>query len=198
MKLIKNTASGMSLVELSAVMVVMSVIGLGLVYASQAIVFHYHNDQVRQEVRNYGNIIITEIAEELNKSQKVSIDGLNGFSRLQIFDDYTEAVPSLSVTAHTTQGIKFNGQWPLNNNLVLPGDGYFFDNGRRQIRLIDFSVQQETGSSGGSPIFRQSLLHIELTLEIETDSYENDSEITEEHYFQRKVFLGNYYLNTSV
>ena len=198
MKLIKNTASGMSLVELSAVMVVMSVIGLGLVYASQAVLFHYHNDQVRQEVRNYGNIIITEIAEELNKSQKVSIDGLNGFSRLQIFDDYSEDVPSLSVTAHSTQGIRFNGQWPLNNNLVLPGDGYFFDNGRRQIRLIDFSVQQETGSSGGSPIFRQSLLHIELTLEIETDSYENDSEITEEHYFQRKVFLGNYYLNTSV
>jgi type II secretory pathway pseudopilin PulG len=198
MKLIKNTASGMSLVELSAVMVVMSVIGLGLVYASQAVLFHYHNDQVRQEVRNYGNIIITEIAEELNKSQKVSIDGLNGFSRLQIFDDYLEDVPSLSVTAHSTQGIRFNGQWPLNNNLVLPGDGYFFDNGRRQVRLIDFSVQQETGSSGGSPIFRQSLLHIELTLEIETDSYENDSEITEEHYFQRKVFLGNYYLNTSV
>ena len=198
MKLIKNTASGMSLVELSAVMVVMSVIGLGLVYASQAVLFHYHNDQVRQEVRNYGNIIITEIAEELNKSQKVSIDGLNGFSRLQIFDDYLEDVPSLSVTANSTQGIRFNGQWPLNNNLVLPGDGYFFDNGRRQVRLIDFSVQQETGSSGGSPIFRQSLLHIELTLEIETDSYENDSEITEEHYFQRKVFLGNYYLNTSV
>jgi prepilin-type N-terminal cleavage/methylation domain-containing protein len=79
MRLIKKTASGMSLVELSAVMVVMSVIGLGLAYASQAIVFHYHNDQVRQEVRSYGNIIITEIAEELNKSQKVSIDGLNGF-----------------------------------------------------------------------------------------------------------------------
>ena len=47
-------------------------------------------------------------------------------------------------------------------------------------------------------IFRQSLLHVELTLEIETDSYENDEEITEEHYFQRKVFLGNYFLNTNV
>jgi len=193
---IRKTLPGITLVELSAVIVVISVIGMGLIYATQAVIFHYHNDQVRQEVRSYGNIILTEIAEELNMSQKVSIDGLNGFSRLQIYDDYSAVVPSLFITAHATQGIKFNGQWLLDNNLVLPGDGYFFDNGRREVKLKDFNVQKEIGSSAGSSTFRDALIQIELTLEITTESYENDEEITEDHYFQRKVFLGNYYLNT--
>ena len=197
-KLLKKTSLGITLVELSAVLVVLGVIGLGLTYASQAVLFHYHNDQARQEIRGYANIIISEISEELSKSQKISIDGLNGFSRLKIFDEYSSLVPSLTITAHSTQGIKFNGQFPLDNNLSIPGDSYFFDSGRREVRVKDFLVEQETASNSGSANFRKSLLKVELLLEIEMDSYENDEQITEEHYFQRKVFLGNYYLNTNV
>ena len=198
LKNFKKSYSGMTLVELAAVIVVMGVIGLGITYASQAVLFHYHNDQARQEVRSYANIIVTEIAEELNKAHKVSIDGLNGFSRLKIYDEYTAVVPSLTVTAHGSQGIKFNGVLPFENKLNMPGYSYFFDNGRREVRISEFFIDQENSSNGGSTNFKTSLLKIELVMELETETYENDKVVTEEHYFQRKVFLGNYYLNKNV
>ena len=74
----------MTLIELSAVIVVASIIGLGMTSAAQAVMLHYQTDTVRQDLRQYGNNIMREITRELQLSHKVEIDGLNGFSRLKL------------------------------------------------------------------------------------------------------------------
>ena len=41
---------------------------------AQAVMLHYQSDTVRQDLRQYGNQIMREIARELNLAQKVEID----------------------------------------------------------------------------------------------------------------------------
>jgi len=44
----------MTLVELSAAIVVMAIIGLGMTSGAQAVMLHYQSDTVRQDIRQYG------------------------------------------------------------------------------------------------------------------------------------------------
>ena len=91
-KIFKISSVGMTLIELSAVIVVASIIGLGMTSAAQAVMLHYQTDTVRQDLRQYGNNIMREIIRELQLSQKVEIDGLNGFSRLKLYKQLLELV----------------------------------------------------------------------------------------------------------
>ena len=74
----------MTLLELSAAIVVVSIIAIGMTSGAQAVMLHYQNDTVRQDLRQYGNNIMREIVRELNQSQKIEVDGLNGFARIKL------------------------------------------------------------------------------------------------------------------
>ena len=75
----------MTLLELSAGIVVMSIIGIGMTSGAQAVMLHYQSDTVRQDLRQYGNNIMREIVRELNLAQKIEFDSFNGFSRLRLY-----------------------------------------------------------------------------------------------------------------
>ena len=51
----------MTLLELSAAIVVMAIIALGMTSGAQAVMLHYQSDTVRQDIRQYGNNIMREI-----------------------------------------------------------------------------------------------------------------------------------------
>ena len=84
LKILKHTSKGMTLLELSAMIVVVSIIGIGMTTGAQAVMLHYQTDTVRQDLRQYGNNIMREITRELNLAQKIEIDGQNGFSRIKL------------------------------------------------------------------------------------------------------------------
>ena len=79
LKLLRKTSTGMTLLELSAGIVVMSIIGIGMTSGAQAVMLHYQSDTVRQDLRQYGNNIMREIVRELNLAQKIEFDSFNGF-----------------------------------------------------------------------------------------------------------------------
>ena len=81
----KKSSSGMTMLELAAAIVVVSIIAIGMTSGAQAVMLHYQSDTVRQDLRQYGNQIMREIARELNLAQKVEIDGQNGFSRVKLY-----------------------------------------------------------------------------------------------------------------
>ena len=89
LKLLRKTSAGMTLLELSAGIVVMSIIGIGMTSGAQAVMLHYQSDTVRQDLRQYGNNIMREIVRELNLAQKIEFDSFNGFSRLRLYKYYT-------------------------------------------------------------------------------------------------------------
>ena len=78
----KKTSSGMTLLEISAMIIVVSIIALGMTSGAQAVLLHYQTDTVRQDLRQYGNNIMREITRELNLAQKLRLMGRMVFLEL--------------------------------------------------------------------------------------------------------------------
>ena len=101
-KFFNYTSKGMTLLELSASIVVVSIIALGMTSGAQAVMLHYQADTVRQDLRQYGNNVMREITRELNLAQKIEIDGQNGFSRIKLYEKFTDISPDLKLTFHNS------------------------------------------------------------------------------------------------
>ena len=71
---IKKTFRGMTLIEMTAVIVVTGIIALGMTVGTRGVLLHYQTDHVRQDLRQYGNNIMREIVKELNLAQRVEGD----------------------------------------------------------------------------------------------------------------------------
>jgi len=199
LKILKHTSKGMTLLELSAMIVVVSIIAIGMTTGAQAVMLHYQTDTVRQDLRQYGNNIMREITRELNLAQKIEIDGQNGFSRIKLYENFTDISPDLTISCHRRNGILFNSDVPVNGVLKFPSKGVFRDNGQRTLYVDDFVVQYETAGSPGLSLFKNSFIHLTLSLAMESDVMDEVlKEIKEEHTYHRTVFLGTAYIQTKV
>ena len=199
LKILKHTSKGMTLLELSAMIVVVSIIAIGMTTGAQAVMLHYQTDTVRQDLRQYGNNIMREITRELNLAQKIEIDGQNGFSRIKLYESFTDISPELTISCHRRNGILFNSGVPVNGVLEFPSKGVFRDNGQRTLYVDDFVVEYETAGSPGLSVFKNSFIHLTLSLAMESDVMDEVlKEIKEEHTYHRTVFLGTAYIQTKV
>ena len=192
--ILSKTSKGMTLIEMTAVVVVTSIIALGMTMGTQGVLLHYQSDHVRQDLRQYGSNVMREVVKELNLAQKVEVDGLNGFSRLKLFKFYNDLTPSMVISCHQTNGVQFNYAVPLDGTLKFPNFGAFRSNGQRSIWIKDFVVNNEPSSRPGLTAFKQSYLHLELTLSMDQDVFTNGQTTSEDHYFHRGVFLGQSFI----
>ena len=193
------TSKGMTLLELSASIVVVSIIALGMTSGAQAVMLHYQADTVRQDLRQYGNNVMREITRELNLAQKIEIDGQNGFSRIKLYEKFTDISPELTISCHNKYGIRFNGDDPVDGVLNFPIEGVFRGRGRREIYVDDFVVQYETAGSPSLSVFKNSYIHLTLNLAMKSDVMDEvTQDIIEEHTYHRTVFLGTAYIQTKV
>jgi len=198
-KIFNYTSKGMTLLELSASIVVVSIIALGMTSGAQAVMLHYQADTVRQDLRQYGNNVMREITRELNLAQKIEIDGQNGFSRIKLYEKFTDISPELTISCHNKYGIRFNGDDPVDGVLNFPIEGVFRGRGRREIYVDDFVVQYETAGSPSLSVFKNSYIHLTLNLAMKSDVMDEvTQDIIEEHTYHRTVFLGTAYIQTKV
>ena len=189
-----KTSKGMTLIEMAAVVVVTGIIALGMTMGTRGVLLHYQTDHVRQDLRQYGNSIMREIVRELNLAQRVEVDGLNGFSRLKLFQFYSDLTPSMVISCHQTNGVQFNYNNPIDGTLKLPNFGAYRSDGQRNVWVKDFVVNAEAGSRPGLTVFKQSYLHLELTVAMDQDVFINGQTTTEDHYFHRGVFMSHSYI----
>ena len=194
MKFLFKSLKGMTLLEMSAVIVVTGIIGLGMTMGTRGVLLHYQTDTVRQDLRQYGNSIMREVVRELNVAQRVEIDGLNGFSRIKLFQFYSDLTPSMVISCHQTNGVQFNYNNPIDGTLKLPNFGAYRDDGQRNVWVKDFVVTTEPSSKPGLTVFKQSYLHLELTIALDQDVFINGQNTTEDHYFHRGVFMSHSYI----
>ena len=194
MMMLAKTSKGMTLIEMEAVVVVTGIIALGMTMGTRGVLLHYQTDHVRQDLRQYGNSIMREIVRELNIAQRVEVDGLNGFSRLKLFQFYNDLTPSMVISCHQTNGVQFNYNNPIDGTLKLPNFGAYRSNGQRNVWVKDFVVNAEAGSRPGLTVFKQSYLHLELTVAMDQDIFINGQTTTEDHYFHRGVFMSHSYI----
>tara|TARA_B100001113_G_scaffold350010_1_gene346390 strand:+ start:327 stop:944 length:618 start_codon:yes stop_codon:yes gene_type:complete len=189
-----KTYQGMTLIEMTAVVVVTGIIALGMTIGTRGVLLHYQTDHVRQDVRQYGNNIMREIVKELSLSQRVEVDGVNGFSRLKLFRIYSDLTPSMVISCHQTNGVLFNYNNPVEGTLKLPSFGAYRNDGQRNVWIKDFVVTAEPASNPGLAMFKQSYLHLEFTVAMDQDVFINGQTTTEDHYFHRGVFLSHSFI----
>ena len=65
--------------EMGAVVVVISIIGIGIIMTFQTIMGAYRTDIIRQDIRHYGNTVVREISERIRTAEKVQFSSLLGF-----------------------------------------------------------------------------------------------------------------------
>ena len=189
----------MTLLELSAGIVVMSIIAIGMTGGAQAVMLHYQSDTVRQDMRQYGNNIVREIVREMNVAQKVEIDSFNGFARLKLYKYFTDLSPELTIACDDRSGIQFNGSIPVNGVLKFPSEGVFRGPNMRTIYVDDFVINQNTQPGLGSATFKNSYVDITLVLAMESDVMDESFQpVKEQHVYHRTVFLGTSYIQTKV
>ena len=187
-------SKGMTLIEMSAVIVVTGIIALGMTMGTRGVLLHYQTDTVRQDLRQYGNSIMREAVRELNLAQRVEVDGLNGYSRIKLFKFYSDLTPTMVISCHQTNGVQFNYNNPIDGTLKLPNFGAYRSDGQRNIWVKDFVVTSEPSSNPGLTVFKQSYLHLELTIALDQDVFINGQNTTEDHYFHRGVFMSHSYI----
>tara|TARA_Y100001949_G_C15940958_1_gene310150 strand:- start:822 stop:1160 length:339 start_codon:yes stop_codon:yes gene_type:complete len=98
------------------------------------------------------------------------------------------------ISCHQTNGVQFNYNNPIDGTLNLPNFGAYRSNGQRSVWVKDFVVTSEPSSKPGLAVFKQSYLHLELTLAMDQDVFINGQTTTEDHYFHRGVFLSHSYI----
>jgi prepilin-type N-terminal cleavage/methylation domain-containing protein len=198
-RFIKYSSKGMTMLELAATIVVVSIIALGMTSGTQAVMLHYQTDTVRQDLRQYGNSIMREITRELNLAQKIELGNQNGFSKIMLYENFTDLSPDLTISCHSKYGIRFNGDTPVNGVLKFPREGVFRGNGQRELYVNDFVVEYETAGSSSLSLFKNSYVHLTLNLGLDSDVMDEVMrEIKEEHVYHRTVFLGTAYIQTKV
>ena len=198
-KFIRQTSSGMTLLELAAAIVVVSIIAIGMTSGAQAVMLHYQSDTVRQDLRQYGNNIMREITRELNLAQKVEIDGQNGFSRIKLYKYFTDISPKLTISCQSETGIYFNNEVPLDGVLDFPRQGVFRGPNTRNVFVDDFIVEFDLDGGPGLTLFKNSFIKLTLVLAMESDVMDETFQPTrEEHVYYRKVFLGTPYIQTKM
>jgi len=198
-KFLKRTSTGMTLLELSAGIVVMSIIAIGMTSGAQAVMLHYQSDTVRQDLRQYGNNIMREIIREMNLAQKVELDSFNGFSRLKLYRYFIDVSPELTIACDDRAGIQFNSNVPVDGVLTFPSEGVFRGPNKRTVYVDDFVVEYDMQPGLGSSTFKNSYMELTLVLAMETDVMDgNFQPIKEQHIYHRTVFMGTSYIQTKV
>ncbi|MBT3300158.1 MAG: prepilin-type N-terminal cleavage/methylation domain-containing protein [Candidatus Marinimicrobia bacterium] len=194
----KKSNSGLTLMELTAVMTVVGVIALGMGVGFKNILYHYQHDAVRQDIRHYGNIIMREIQKELSAAEKIEEDHLEGFSRLKIFYYKENLTPDMIITGSTDDGVKFNGEFPLAGTLGLPKNGQYRGENKRGIMMTRFDIRRHVDTRPNLYKFSDAYLYVNLILSLESSVYTDGKTVKEEFPFLRKTFMSSAYINAKI
>ncbi len=174
--------------ELMASITVLSIITIGLGLTTRTIQDHYARDTVKDEIRQYGNLVMREILKEISLANRLDISTLNGFSRIIVYrrDEFNQPV-QMSVSASVTQGIKINNRDPLNGHLHFPDGGRFKH--LQSIRLTDFSIQEIPAIRPSLAKFAKSTYDITLEFTIQPKAEGTQKLDPEVVRFKRRVFM---------
>lgn len=192
---ITKRQSGLTLVELMTTIVVSGIMMLGLGLSLRVMMFHYQNDSVLQDVRQYGNTVMREIMKEISLSRFIDFSPINNFERIFLtkYDEYGNSTKT-TITANAIDGVLFNYKLPLNGALALPKKGRFRNNNQRNISLREFDAWESKVVSTRLQRFAQSTITLRLELEVETINAPGGKQV-EIIRFERKIFMPNKYIS---
>jgi len=187
--------NGFTLVEMSATIIVISIIGLGLIMTLRTTFLHYSTDYVRQEIRQYGNIVMRELNKKINNAQQVNFSfQQNGMALIQTWDNPGNPNPTETIRANSDNGILINDAPLMEGTYRLPTMGRFRDNGQHRVSLVQFTWSKGTDIRPTLNKFNKNMITIELTIQLDSDVITDEETVSEQFYFKRSIFTANNYI----
>lgn len=186
---------GLTIIEMVTTIVIAGIMMLGLSLSMQTILYHYQDDTVLNDVRQYGNNIMREIMKEISLARFIDFDPTYNFLRITLtkYDDFNNPTRTV-ITATAMDGILFNYKLPLNGALALPKKGRFRNNNQRNISLKDFGRIETRETSSKLQRFAESTITLFIDLEVKTENAPGGRQF-EILRFQRKIFMPNKYIS---
>mgnify|MGYP000524105560 CR=1 FL=1 len=196
MNKLKRSYPGFTLVEMSAVVVVLSIIGFSVVVTFNHIVGSYRKDTVRMDVRHYGNTVMREITDRISHAQKVEFGSFQGFAEIMLYDDPTKILYKDKIKAIENEGILLNDEAMIGGSLLFPDKGQFRENDQFEVSVTNFTVTEAQENLPGMNKFKKAMVHINLGLTLKSNVMQNDVENIEQINFTRGMFLSNNYIGS--
>lgn len=193
----KKWQPGLTMIEMVTTIVVSGIMIVGLGLSLRTIVYHYQDDTVLSDVRQYGNNVMREIMKEISLARFIYFNPVNQFERITLtkFDEYN--IPTTTViSANAIDGILFDYKIPLNGVLALPKKGSFRNNNQRNISLTIFDAEETRVISSKLQRFAQSTITLNMEIEVETLNAPGGRKV-ETLKFKRKIFMPNKYISLS-
>ncbi len=192
---IKKWYPGLTIIEMVTTIVVSGIMILGLGLSMRTILYHYQNDTVLNDVRQYGHNIMREIMKEISLARFIDFNPVNNYERIYLtkYDEYGNP-SNLVISANAIDGVLFDYRLPLNGTLTLPKKGRFRNNNQRNISLREFDAQESKVISSKLQRFAQSTITLVMEIEIETVNAPGGPQ-TEIMRFERKIFMPNKYIS---
>ena len=195
-KKINKLYPGFTLLEMGAVVVVISIIGIGIIMTSQAILGAYQMDVIRQDIRHYGNTVVREISERIKTAEKVQFTSFLGFARIVLWEDASQSAPSHIFQANEEEGILLNFEPLLDGELRFPAVGELRENEQYIVKLESFDTYTETEPPNRPNLdaAKQATHYIDIVLSMKPQVNPNTDVEKEEFRFKRNIFIANEYL----
>ena len=182
--------------EMGAVVVVISIIGIGIIMTFQTIMGAYRTDIIRQDIRHYGNTVVREISERIRTAEKVQFSSLLGFAKIELWEDASQSTPSHIIQANEEEGILLNNDPLLGGRLRFPSKGGLRDKEQYVVTLDGFTTFQETEPPNRPSLnkVKRAIRYIDLVLSMEPKVNPNMTVKKEDFHFKRNIFIANQYL----
>lgn len=193
LKTLRIQNSGLTLVELAAVITVIGIAVVGLSLGFQNVVFQFQQDSVRNELIHYSNTAAQIIAKELNKADYVERDEFQGSDRIKFFqeDDY---LPYMSVYRDKDDGFVFEIDGNPSNALLFPRRGAYRDGNVRKLTFESFRIEENMDPRPNLTSFNKSLWRMIMNYEMVTNATMSGKKLKEEFVFEKSVFLSKKYI----
>ncbi len=186
-------SGGFTLIEAMLGITISAIILMGLVVSALAIMYHYRNDWVLMDLRNYGNIIMEEIGDEMKQAKDIQVNSIEGKQQIEV-KDWNDNLNVISATG--SEGFLLNNR-PMLNGVYLPKTGEYRENKQRVVNLVDFTCKslqsqgvQLPGRGTGS--FEKSVFDVSFTLAL-TTNYSGEGPLTEYMTFTKTIFASSKY-----
>ncbi len=189
-----KSQSGLTLIELAAVMTVIGIAVVGLTIGYQNILLQYEQDAVRNNLLQYSNTMIKFIEREVAKADSVKRDNVMGYSRIQLIHT-GDMTPYMTISADPDEGIRVEGPGVLRDPITFPNKGENYTNGIRTLKLKSFQIEPYSDSRPALNKFKESFWTLTFIYELISKVSQNGYKVKEEIVFEKSLFITSLYVD---
>jgi hypothetical protein len=177
---------GYSFIEMISTVVIMGIVSLGMMYIFTEINLSFNRETKVEELRNYANYAVGQIAHDLRRAENVSFSTFSNYQKIIIDLGDNKRV---SYSASPYQGVLKNGE-PINyyRNFDIAD--------RERFQINNFSCKKlselQDGHSQNQIRVLNSTYRVEIILDLLDEMDENTSIRT--YSFAREAFSPTVYL----